>query len=159
MRSENLKLLIQCFASVPRDGHILVRKCSGGAFITTYTTHTICNVMMNDEGWFDYTIRYSKLSMLKALQKEYKKDDTPDAEIMKLSESLPDELKDTNSVMEKAFKDKNQEFTINYKSLESVYKSMKKSSNILKLSISKNGCVAVVFNEEGDSSLIGLQRV
>lgn len=154
MKPENLKLLINSFSTI--DDFARLRKMPRGVLITTTTKTTVCNVFMEGESIKECVISKEKLDHLKALAKEYKKEDTPDDKIIALCDGYIPMIIDTDQMMAETIGDTS--FSIDFKLLEKVYKTMKRNTNILKLDITKDRSVAIVSNEEGDLSLIGLHR-
>lgn len=158
MKPETLKRIINCFNSAGRSGEasfVKIRRLSTGSLITTHTIATICNIIVED-AIDDCVIHISKLDRLKAILKEYKKEEVPMSEFKNIAEKAHDSnYPPTDDAMKDAFINRADGFSIDFKLLESVYKSMKNGkSNVIR--IDRAGDKILVSNESGDVSLVGL---
>lgn len=153
MKSESLKRIINMFNNSDKDGdcqYVRIKKFNNSIFVSSYNKAAICGIVIPNEHCEDMMISKSKLSILKAISKEHGKDDVPNSEISEHAMVYDDPEKNITSVMQNAGEGNTFDFTINYKDLDKVFKSIKGKTTNLKFFLNPTRESALIVNEEGD---------
>lgn len=163
MKPETVKRIIDCFNSIDKksteedEKYLRVKAYDEGSVIFTYRYSTICNIFIK-EVLEDCMIHVDKLEHVKALYKEFKGSDVPFSEFKKLTTPYTNPKKNTDEQMQRAFMSKKKTITFDFKLLESLYKSMKDKSTIIRIDLTDRNNEILVSNVSGDISLMGLHN-
>lgn len=160
MTPESLKRIIGMFNSTskaePDMGFVRIQNARTGMRVFTYGHQSVCNVFIpNETVGKDCMVSIEDKDFLTALHKKYKKTDVPVSEFLEIAVEykqpkyqLDALMSETNSLQ------KESSFTVDFKELEKLYKSMKQKSNNIRIDVTTENGALMISNEEGDVSIL-----
>ena len=160
MKPQSIKKIIDMFASTHKGTedmeYVRIQNSNGGIRIFTYSHESVCNVFIPDEcTQSDCMIHLSKKGFLTELHKLNKKNDVLLGTFLELVVEYRKPAYKVDDLMSNTFNlNKVESFSIDFKALERVYKSMKQASNNIRIDVSTGDNPLIISNEEGDISVL-----
>ena len=160
MNPETLKKIIDLFTSISKVHadmeYVRIQNSVNGIRLFSYADAHICNVFIpNETTESDCMVHYTQKDYLTALYKQYKKTEVPLGEFIEHTVEYTQPQVGVDNLMSSTnTAQKPASFTIDFKALERVYKSMKKSSNNIRIDVTEGKTPLLVSNEEGDISIL-----
>lgn len=159
MKPDSLKRIINAFSSSstvePDMEMVRLKRFSGGVRILSYSHGSVSNSIIDEMLPHDCMVHVSKKDYLSVLFKQYKKEDVPMSEFLKHVVEYKEPLYKVDDLMTNtAQAHKLSSFTIDFKELEKLYKSMKQKSNNIRIDVTEGSHPVIVCNEEGDVSIL-----